>query len=239
MSSSKLWLSLVVCVVACGGSSFHSGDASGGSDGTGATGTGGDVTTSGGQLGSSGNTGHAGTSSQAGSNNGGGASSGGDTSAAGTTVSSGGDISIGGDVAVGGSDGGGVNGGGGGVSGGGTGGSSGGSGGTDGTVDCSSTGMLWVNYLALVNKAKVCNLQVDGQCTANSNIVTQANCPIPVNSKSEFYDEARKALDAWKSAGCTFKLTMCQAQVGVLGCQPTSDGTAATGTCGYAPIVAQ
>lgn len=242
MSSSKLWLSLVVCAVACGGSSFSSGDATGG---TGATSSGGDTTadggsatTSGGQLGSSGHTGRAGSSGKAGSSAGGSTSSGGDTSAAGTSVSSGGDA-----VTLGGGDaGGGVNGGGaGGAMNGGAGGtvgSGGGSAGTGGAVDCSQTGMLWENYLALVDKAKVCDLKVDGQCTSNSNIVNYGDCPIPVNSKSLYFDQARKALDTWKGSGCTFKITMCLAQAGVLTCQ--SDGSnSLTGTCGYSPIVAQ
>lgn len=237
MSSSKLWLSLVVCVVACGGSSFQSGDAAGGNGGTGATSTGGDATTSGGQVGSSGHTGHAGGTGKAGSSSGGTSAAGdtglgGDTSVAGTSVSAGGDVSVGGGAEGGGMNGGGI---------GGTGTTIGGSGGTGGTVDCSDAGMLWQNYLALVDKAKVCDVKVDGQCTANSNIVNQGDCAIPVNSKSEYFDQARKALDAWQSAGCTFKRTMCQAPIGTLSCIPNSNtGVSSTvGTCGYTPIVTQ
>jgi len=228
MSSSKLWSALVVCAVACGGGTFHSSDD--GNGGVGATSSGGDAST-GGQVGSSGGAGQSGSVGAGGTDSGGSTSAGGDAGTAGTGVSSGGGVSVGG------GNGGGTAG----ATAGGSGGSSGGvnGGGSGGTVDCSETGKLWTDYLALVAKAKICDLKITGECTSNSNIVTQGNCPIPVNSKGEYYDPARKALDAWRSAGCTFKITMCQAQIGTLGCQASTDPSVTSGTCGYSPIVAQ
>jgi hypothetical protein len=242
MNTSKLWSALVVCCIACG-SSFHSNDASTGGDGNGGSGgtdvsSGGDTssagTSTGGKTGTGGH-GHGGSTSTAGSTSAGGVIGvGGDVSIAGS-VSAGGVIGVGGNVGVAGGFTGGSTGISGGPSGGAAGSNPAGGSGGSGATDCTTSGMLWTTYMDLVDKSVLCDAALMGQCVATSNIVSYGNCPIPVNQKSQYYSAAKNALQNWKNAGCTFKISMCLAQ-GSPTCQLGTDTAA---TCKSNPIVTQ
>jgi hypothetical protein len=226
MSTSKLWSALLLCCVACG-SSFHSNDISSGGDGNGGDGTGTGGAVAGGSTNSGGSTGSSGGASNAGGNSGGVTSSGGG-------VSVGGDLSIGGHVGIaGGNSGGGDVSVSGSASGGGAAGSAAtaGAGGSTG-ADCTK---LWATYTALVTKAKTCDSGVAGECVANSNIINECSCAVPVNQKSPSYSDAKNALQAWRDAGCTTKLCPCAAP-GTPAC--TLD-TGTSYTCTASGVVAQ
>jgi len=222
MKTSNLWSALVLCCIACG-SSFHSGDAATGGDGSG-----GSLGSAGSDVGSGGTHSSAGTSSGAGTHSGGGTSSGGvigvggDLSIAGT-LSTGGIIGVAGDIGIAGAPMGGNVGSSGGPSGGASGsaGSAGmaGSGGTSG-ADCTK---LWTTYWNLVLKAQACDAG-STSCVANSNIINECSCAVPVNSSGSTYSEAKKALQTYKAASCPLKQCPC-AVPGPVSCLPSS-GTA-------------
>ncbi len=232
MNTSKLWSALVLSCIACG-SSFHSNDTAIGGDGSGGSDIGAGGTSRAGSAGSGGK-GHGGSTSAGGSTSTGGVVGvGGDVSIAGS-VSAGGVIGGGGDIGIAGGHTGGSVGVAGGPSGGAAGSNPSGGAGGSGSVDCSPNGNLWTIYTGLVEKASGCDLGSTGECVANSNIVSQGDCPIPVNQKSSSYDSAKKALRNWTDAGCKFNLTMCLAQPA-----PTCVPGSTAGLCKSSPIVQQ
>ncbi|HTA93669.1 MAG TPA: hypothetical protein VK745_29020, partial [Polyangiaceae bacterium] len=82
--------------------------------------------------------------------------------------------------------------------------------GTGGAGGADCTG-LWNAYSALVTKAMSCDAGVAGECVANSNIINDCSCAVPVNQDSPSYSDAKKALQTWKNAGCTTKVCPCVA----------------------------
>jgi hypothetical protein len=204
--SAFAWAWVLACV-ACG-SSFQANDTSAGGS-----------SAQGGSSAAAGSVSGGGRSGQGGRASGGGVGIGGDVSIGGG-IGVGGDVSIGGDIGIAGSiSSGGVVGSSGSTSSGGMSGGSptGGSAGTSpsggaaggGGADCNA---LWNSYMDLVAKTEVCDAGSTVECVANSNIVNQCNCPIPVNHNSPSLEAAKKALQNWKDAGCVFKACLCVAQ---------------------------
>jgi hypothetical protein len=153
-------------------------------------------------------------------------------------VSTGGIIGVAGDIGIAGAPMGGNVGSSGGPSGGASGsvgsaGSAGmaGSGGTTGT-DCSK---LWTNYWNLVLKAQACDAG-STSCVANSNIINECSCAVPVNSSGSSYSEAKKALQVYRAASCPLKQCPC-AVPGPVSCLPGS--SASTYSCQPSVVTTQ
>jgi|GEM_PF-985768 len=187
-------LLLIIACAACG-SSFTANGGNGGSDGLGTAGEG-----SGAGPGTAGSS-NGGDTGEAGAESGGA-----DTGGAGGRAGSSGLGGAGGRGGSGPGRGGAGNGGGGGA---GTGGGAlGGSGGTPPVDDCAA---LREQYSAVVEKARVCEPNMKDECSASSTLNSiGCGCPIFVNPKSEYVEQAKKIYRSYQDAKCVDDVACAQ-----------------------------
>ncbi len=179
MLKTSAWLVAVTWCVACG-SSFSG---AGGSGGDSSAGKAGDASSGAGNTGDAGDA-SGGTVAQAGAGTGG-ASGGAVGVAGGSSAGAGGSVAGAGGSSAGA---------------GGTSGAAAGSGGSAG-ADC---GKLQTDYLAAVEKARVCDKGATDECSTSSSFPSACGCPILVNSKSEYTALAKKAQKAMDDSGCHY-----------------------------------
>jgi hypothetical protein len=92
--------------------------------------------------------------------------------------------------------------------------------------------MLRNTYLADLDKARICEPAVAGECSSSSTLPGACGCAVFVNSKSAFTDKARADQKAIDAAGCHYAVcgVACVAFPGVA-CSPDTSSTSMSYVC--------